>query len=169
MARRTFTQRKTIDNKQWDAIPATRLSESTTNTFLGGSIAFNVPATILRCRGQVWAAMDATKQVSDLFGVVVALGILSTDAVTLGATAAPDPGGEPEYPWLWWGQMLLEAFVAAGTEAWGTSAQRLEVDTKGMRKVKPGQSLVWVAQVNVASGAPLITIELGQVRVLIGT
>ncbi len=128
-----------------------------------------IPATILRCRGYVQAYLDATRQVGDIMVVTAALGIVSTDAFNLGATAFPDPADEPAYPWLWWGQMTLESTLAAGDDAWGLSAQRLEVDTKAMRRWKPDETLTWVFQTTQVAGAPVTIIVNSDTRVLIGT
>ncbi len=168
MARGRNTGR-VLDMKEWDAIPLVQTQLSSAGTFLGGSLAFGVPATILRSRGYLQASMDATKQVGDSIDLAFGLGIISTDAFAAGGGSVPDPGDEAEYPWIWWGQMHLEAFATGGTEPWGSSSQYIEVDTKAMRKMKPGQSLAWIVQVQGASGAPVTEITLGQTRVLIGT
>ncbi len=159
---------RTVDYKEWDAIPQLTAEVGSDTTLAGGGLAFLGSATILRCRGYVEAHLDETKQVGDLAGVVFGLGIVSSDAHALGSTALPDPASEPEYPWLWWGVIQLEAYVAAGEESWGSTAQRLEVDTKGMRRIKPGQTLAWVAQTRGLSGAPVTRVIMGQTRVLIG-
>jgi len=160
---------RTIDYKAWLAVPALQTDVSGTSTTLSGALNFAAPATVLRCRGFVQASMDETKQAGDILEIVWALGIISTDAFTAGAGSVPDPGSEPEYPWLWWGGMHLEAFVAVGIEQWGSTSQRLEVDTKAMRRIKPGTSLVYMAQVTSATGAPVTSLEFGPTRVLIGT
>ena len=159
---------KTIREKIWNATPFTAATISTDTTISGGSLAFNEAGTVLRCRGYVQGFFDSTKQVGDDILLTFGLGIVSTDAFAVGASAFPDPSGEPEYPWLWWGQMSLFASIAAGNEAWGTSAQRLEVDTRAMRKVKPRESLAWICESTSASGAPLTVVHFGQTRVLFG-
>ena len=169
MARR-FSPRggKVIDMKEWDAIPSVSQELSTNTTISGGALSFGAPFTILRARGWVQATFDETMQAGDFLKVSFGLGIISTDAFNAGS-AQPDPGAEPEYPWLWWGVIELEAFAAAAQNVWGTTAQRLEVDTRSMRKVKPGQSLVWVAQTSDAAGAPVTKVTMGQTRVLVGS
>ena len=160
---------RTIDYKVWLAIPSSNATVSTNTTTGGGSLAFSGPGTILRCRGFVQAHFDATVQVGDILGLTFALGIVSTDAATVGATVLPDPTADADYPWLWWGDMILRSELAAGPGAWGISAQRLEVDTKAMRRFKPNESLIWVMQSSIASGAPATEVSFGQTRVLIGT
>ncbi len=167
MARRHGSGGKTIDYKAWLAMAANDVVVSTAGTTIStGVLNFGAPGTILRCRGYVQAHMDATKQVDDTMGLGFGLAIVSTDA---SQSATPDPFADPDYPWLWWGTMFLEAEKTGGDEAWGISAQRLEVDTKAMRRVKPAQSLVWVAERATVAGAPSVNITFGATRVLIGT
>ena len=132
-----------------------------------------VPATLLRFRGFVQAAFDATVQVADILELTFALGIVSTDAFTAGSGSVPDPGGEPEYPWIWWQNIRLDATSVQASSTvqtpWGPGAMRLEVDSKAMRRIKPGQSVCWVVQSRAQAGAPVVNIHMGQTRVLIGT
>ncbi len=171
MPRRLVATRpgKTLDMKQWDFLPSVNQVTAIATVISGSGLAFAIPATILRVRGYVTAAFDETKQVGDTMRIIFGLGIVSSDAFTLGATALPNPGGQAEYPWLWWGGGNLEAFVAAGEEAFGTTAFRLEVDSKAMRKVKPGQTLAWIVETAGVAGAPVTSINFGQTRVLFGT
>ena len=98
------------------------------------------------------------------------LALLSTDAVTLGATAVPDPSAEPEYPWIWYGQASMFAMttLALGGNATAFS-ELLTIDSKAMRKVKPGETLTIVGQYVNVSGNPAMRVASGQTRVLIGT
>ncbi len=160
---------RTIDFKEWDCVPSVNANVSTATTTLFGGLAFLRPSTILRARGYVQASFDATVQVGDLIRLTFGLGIVSDDAFNLGATAMPDPAGECEYPWLWWGEMLLRSELAAGPGSWGIPAQRLEVDTKAMRRVKPQQTLAWIVESTDVAGAPVTNVDCGQLRVLIGS
>jgi len=161
---------RTIDYKGWLGIAALDAPSITTaTTSKGASLAFTAPATILRCRGYVQANFDATQQIADTMGIAFGLGIVSSDAVAAGAGSLPDPFGDADYPWLWWQSMFLRSEIAAGVHAWGLSAQRIDVDTKAMRRVKPGQSLVMVFETATVVGAPVTAITVGFMRVLIGT
>ena len=113
--------------------------------------------------------MDATMQVGDTIAFAFGLGIVSTDAFTAGAASFPDPFGDVDYPWLWHGTMFLRSELAAGVNAWGMSAQRLEVDTKAMRRFKPSESLGWIVESATVAGAPATEVTVGFTRVLIGT
>ena len=163
----------TIQCKSWNAIPLGQLSISTDGTSGAGGLEALVPLTVLRCRGDVQAQFDATVQVGDQGILTFALAIVSADAFALGASAFPDPASEPEFPWLWWGQIFLESISVAASAVnntgWGPGAQRLELDTKAMRKMKLCETLAFVVQRTALAGAPVIEVVLGQTRVLLGT
>ena len=168
---RTFrgTGRK-IDFKQWSAAPGLILESAAAGQFLSGNLSFNVPATILRWRGYVSAVLDETMQAGDRVVLTYGIAVLSADAIALGDTAVPDPATEPEYPWVWWKEFTLEAYVAAGhIGGWGPNAQRYDIDSKAMRKVKPGEGIVIVGDRTNLAGAPVVNHDIGQLRVLIGT
>ena len=102
-----------------------------------------------------------------------ALAIVSSDAFALGASAFPDPASEPEFSWLWWGQIFLESISVAASAVnntgWGPAAQRIEGDTKAMRKMKSRESLCWILQRTALAGSPVTEVVMGQTRCLIGT
>ncbi len=159
---------KKIDYKQWTAIPSFSLAISADGTFAVAGVSFAVPATVLRSRSELIGWLDVSGQTAgDEVKFGIGLGLVSTDAFTLGATALPDPSGEPEFPWLYWYEYHLVTEEATGRGPGGFF--RLAIDTKAMRKVKPGESLVWVVQ-RVDGGGDLIAhIAFGQTRILIGT
>ena len=160
-------QRK-IDFKQWNAAPGLTAEVRTTTLTVGGLLSFSSPATILRWRSYWSGILDETRQIGDEMLLIYAIGVFSTDAVVAGAL--PDPIQEPEYPWVFWDEMVLNSFSISDARApWGPGAQRREVDSKALRKVKPGESLVYVVQSADVSGAPVTLIDVGQLRVLIGT
>jgi len=113
--------------------------------------------------------MDQAKQVGDEMTLTWGLGIVSSDAFAAGVAGMPDPAGDVGYPWLWWHSMHLFSYVAAGEEAFGVTAQRAEVDTKAMRRIKPDQTLLMLCQVSNVVGAVAVDITFGQLRVLVGT
>ncbi len=157
---------KKIDFKSWSAVPGLSANISADSTFLAsGFLSFLVPATILRVRGAVQAGFRTSGlTIADEASIVFGLGIFSTDAVVAGAGSLPDPSQEPDYPWMWYGEIILMAPVADFTPP--LTVQRLEVDTKAMRKVKPGESLVVVVQ---TQGAVAVDVSFGDIRVLVGT
>ena len=162
---------RTIDFKQWSFVPAVGLLVTGNGVFLGASLVFAVPATILRIRGNVILAFTQDVVIGDEMNLTFGMAVVSSDAFTAGAGSMPDPAGEPEFPWLWWSDTFLrqERPVATDSSAWGLSAQRIEIDSKAMRKVKPGESLAMVFQTSASVGAPPVEVDFQRIRVLIGT
>ena len=165
MPRRTG---RVIDFKSWLGIPSISLTLTASTTVIGASLAFQGPATILRCRGRLLFHLDETQQASDEVKIGCGLGIVSTDAFTLGATAMPDPSGDPEFPWLWWDELTFSSSLAAAEETFGSTTREVIVDTKAMRKIKPAESLGWVFQYTDITGTPLVDLNVSQTRVLVG-
>ncbi len=167
MARRPIRSGKTIDYKQWSLLPAARVSTASVSTQISSALSFVIPATILRVRATLVILLDGAAE-GGVQGVVSALGIVSTDAFAAGAGSMPDPAAEPEYPWLWWksAELISQTTGATAGQSDIGSAVRYDVDTKAMRKVKPGQSLVWVYSITDALAVDILQ---GHGRVLIGT
>jgi len=164
---------KTIDYKQWDGIAAIALTMGVDATQQGAGLAAQVPLTILRCRGRILVSADspADGQIT-LLGI--GLGITSSDAFTAGAGSMPDPIEEPEYPWLWWDVIAVQHFGGAAPSPveltpFGDSCREVHVDTKAMRKMKPGQTLSWTIQSARVLGAGVLKVEIATTRVLFGT
>ena len=107
---------RVIDFKSWDAISSLTETRSTNGTFSGAALSFLQPATLFRFRGWIGGNFSGTIAAGDVMRFTAALAIISTDAFTLGLTAMPDPAGEPEYPWIWWGSMRLTTQVSSATK-----------------------------------------------------
>ena len=160
---------RTIDYKEWRGIPSLEVASSAAATKQGTSLPFTAPGTILRVRQLIQASFDSTVQDGDTMSTVFGLGVVSTDAFAAGAASMPDPAAEAEYPWLWYGEIMLRQIGTSDVAAWGINAMRLDVDTRAMRRMKPGQSLAWVMQHQVVAGAPIVNVYFGQGRALVGT
>ncbi len=160
---------KKIDFKEWTATPGITQDFNSDQTFVAsGNIAFGVPGTILRVRGVLFVSfLTSGLTADDQAAVVFGLGIFSNDAIAAGAGSLPDPSAEPEYPWMWYGEAQLHT-IAANVAENGVS-DRLVVDTKAMRKFKPGEGLVLVGQYVNITGLPNVVVTVGRLRVLIGT
>jgi len=151
--------------KSWSLLPGGVLGFSTDSIQLApGSLSFVQAATIVRCRGELLFSMDALTDGAQM-DVTVGLAIVSSDALAVGATAMPDPGNDPDYPWLYWKGLLIQSQTGGSSSA--ELVHRVEVDSKAMRKVKPKQSLVWVAQSVRLNGTPNADLIFGGLRVLV--
>ena len=172
MARsRVVTSRpgKTVDFKQWTGIPSGSQDQAGNGTFAGpGILNFAVPGTILRIRGFIQISMLASGLTAlDEVLLTFGLGMFSTDALAVGLTALPDPNAEPEFPWIWYGGVVMTSPNADFGDP--MINQRLEVDSKAMRKFKPGQGIAVVGQYVNGAGNPGVRVSMSQIRVLIGT
>jgi len=170
MARRRSSGSRVIDFKKWSPMPALSASAATDGNKGGSQIAIASPSTILRIRGSWWCGLGIGKQAGDAGTVTLAIGIVSTDAATLGATALPDPQSEISYPWLWWDEVDLHSFITGDAEEVGVSVcERRVIDTKAMRRVQAGQSLALILEYSGIVGAQAIQTEVTTCRVLFGT
>ncbi len=170
MARQFRTPRM---EKNWNGLPSGTLNMAAEGTFLApGFLSFLANSTILRVRGEFTIGPDTNGTIAsdDKCKIACGLGIFSTDAVNAGGGSMPDPNAEPEFQWLWY---LSAAMTFGGTFTQeqlteGGSFKRVTIDSRSMRKVRPGQSLAFVFQYVDVSGTPPIDINLGVLRVLVG-
>ncbi len=159
----------------WTGMPAGSLSLTGDGTSISpGAVNFgSSTGTIRRVRGVITVGLEATIAADDEVLIAIGLGLFSTDAVSLGATAIPDAGGDVEYPWMWYDSRHMRAPGALTNATWvdgasGAAFYRLEVDVKAMRKFRTLESLAFSVQyVNVA-GNPGVFVGFGHMRILQG-
>jgi len=109
-----------------------------------GLVASNViaPQTLTRVRGQIGVTLDAAAADESAM-ILCGLMALNTDAFVGGGAPEIFTGGDDEASWIWQGAL----YVSSGAEAAVVGDQlsdSLAVDSKAMRKLKPGQSIVFV-------------------------
>jgi len=136
-------------------------------TAIAAGINFTDSPTVLRMLFEYTAGPDAAPTAGDACKIGVGIGVVSTDARTVGATAVPDPIGEPEYPWLYWAVHPFFYESATLVNQLGVSVVRETLDIKSMRKIKPRESLVVVVEYLDENGAPPMIIMVGGLRVLV--
>ena len=166
MADRTRGPRR---QKIWSAIPGINLALTGAGTSVGGGLQFASADTILRCLGEYLVINTGTITGGDAATISVGLGVVSADAFSdVGASAMPDPGSEPQYPWLFWAEhKLFYPSAGAPLADSGNLSVRQRIDVKSMRKMSPRQTLAVVVQYADVSGTPPIQVLFGQTRVLI--
>ena len=159
--------------KEWNGSLGSTVPFTANGTKVLGSLGFGVPGTVIRTLWEyvILATSSATIVADDQARVCMAIGIVSSDAVALGDTAMPDPADEPNYPWLYWRDHLLRyRIVGAQNDSSGIpGSARVTIDSKSMRKIKPRESLVLVAQYVDVTGTPNLTVSSGVARVLFAT
>ncbi len=160
--------------KRWEGLAATTLDITVAGTYpLSGSLAITVPTTVLRMIGEYIIAPTAVIQSQDQIFFTVGIAVISTDAATLGATAMPDPLGEPGFPWLYYmGHSLQWGAACSGTAGQGpqgaAGSLRHSFDVKTMRKIKPRETLIMIGEYTDSAGTPPISVLTGPTRVLVG-
>ncbi len=153
--------------KIWSAIPGISLALTASGTSLGGSISFATADTVLRMMGQYIITPTSAPAALDNARVVVAIGVVSSDAFAAGSASVPDPAGEPEYPWLYWADHPLFFSTSTTDPNSGASTLRHSFDVRSMRKLKPRESLAMIVEYADIVGAPPLQFSTGQTRVLI--
>jgi len=156
--------------KLWTALNSANVAMSADGTFAASTTGFDSPQTILRMIGGYQIRASGNVTALETAKIVTGIGIVSTDAAAAGAASLPDPANEPEFPWLFWESTTVYYGATASPET-GTSRSgivRRSFDIRSMRKVKPRESLVWVHQYVDIVGAPGVTLDQEQVRVLVG-
>ncbi len=126
---------------------------------------FNSSGTVMRVRGELMASMNGPSA-ADITVLGVGL-IVATDAqVTAGAASFPSPLSVGDADWMWHGFVPL---VSQGVvEDQFGNVGKIIVDTKAMRRVKPNEQLVLVADAVLLVGTATVDLAFG-VRVLFGT
>ncbi len=115
-----------------------------TSRFGSSGSAVNTAQTLIRVRGKVGVTLDAAA-VNERAMILCGLIAVNGDAFAAGDTAAPEifTNSDDEASWIWQGAL----YVDAGSEA-AVNENRLsdsiEVDSKAMRKLKPGQVITLV-------------------------
>ncbi len=107
-----------------------------------------VPQTLTRIRGKVALTLNAAG-VGESVLMVCGLLIMNKDAFAVGNTAAPELvlNGIDEASWIWQGTLYVDSGDEAAVNT-NFLTDSIEVDSKAMRKQKPGQTLVFIWQAN---------------------
>jgi len=131
-------------------------------------ISIQIPATIMRIRGEFLAFLTTSAAANSVKAIGVGITLVSNEALAAGAASIPDPLSDLNADWMWHGFALLGRVSTTEDESAGLTSVRLEIDTKAMRKVKPNTSLVFVVSPLNLSGTETARAVIGA-RVLLGT
>ena len=156
-------------NKSWFFIDGASTSMTADGTFALNGLSTSTQTTVMRCLGEYIITPTSAPAAADRCEVTVAIGVVSSDAFAVGASALPDPGSEPDYPWLYWQSHAL-FFPTTDPESGAAAASvRHTFDVKSMRKINARESLILVAQYRDGNGLPPVTLAAGSTRVLLAT
>jgi len=153
--------------KHWHSIPGNSVAAAANGTFLMGTLALTGPFTVVRMLGDYAIGITSAPAALDEVAIAFGIGVVSSDAATVGPSALPDPFGEPDYPWLFWAEHWL-FWTSTGTgPASAVSNVRRSFDIRSMRKLKPRESLIFVVQYADVVGTPPVQVQVASTRVLV--
>ena len=121
----------------------------------GGSLGLTLvesAATLVRSRGQWSASLTNNGTVKAHVLVVMGMIIVSSEAFGQGLASIPTPITDPERPWIIWHPLNLYG-DATGDQPGSSElvAVSAAVDSRGMRKMKAGETLVLVFEAEQVS------------------
>ena len=160
----------TRQRKHWAGSDTSQVQFTGAATGIVATLSLTDPLTILRTLGEVLIAPTGggTFATADIAHVTFGLGVVSTDALAVGASAMPDPFDEADFDWLWWYHATLAYPLAGAFVGLASESVRVELATKAMRKIKGhGEALVLLAQYISISGNPPVDVT-GAFRMLLG-
>ena len=136
---------------EWGGGPFSEAAIGTTQSILASFTDVD-PSTILRVRGQ-YLIKGTPDAATDDDVIALGLGIVSDAAAGVGGASVPGPINAPEFPWMWHNYVALSAGSAGLLGDDIGSIYRGEIDTKAMRKLTPGETLVLVAELTTGTYA----------------
>ncbi len=117
--------------------------------FLGTATTFGSAGTLVRIRGRAFAQLD-TGGINERATLILGLGVFQNDAVLAGI--APEfntDGASSEYSWIWTGALFVSSCSEAAIVD-DSLFDRIEIDTKAMRRIKPNEVLAMVIEAPAA-------------------
>ena len=107
---------------------------------------FSQALTVTRIRGSVGVTLNPGG-VGE--AVMIRCGIIkvSENAFAAGSTAISNTFDDPGEDWIWMGHLYVSSGSEAAIVAASQLVDRVEIDTKAMRKVKPGETFAFTASV----------------------
>jgi len=131
----------------WEAGPDARdvvISTSSQSLWTTGVVALQGGLTVVRIRGFINLWQTAGTAAGDGFFGAVGIGITTDEAFLAGVASIPSPLSDLEWDgWVYhsfWDTRVLTGTFSDGVNA-GLTYQRIEIDTKAMRKLKQGMTL----------------------------
>ena len=102
-------------------------------------------ATVLRLRGSVFCELNAGA-VNERVLVSVGLIVVGSNAFQAGAGSVPSPATDSDADWMWFEQLSVSS-LEEGAVVNDALFDRVKIDSKAMRKVKPDDVVVFVVEV----------------------
>ena len=149
---------------QWSAISPTIRALAIANASTIGATAVGATAltrlTLARIRGTAFCHMDAGAAL-DSMTVGLGLIVVKAEAFAVGGVASmPSPLSDIEQSWVWHHIFTMgPAVVAADDGADMSRNSRVEIDSKGQRKLQAEDTLAFVAEGETLAGSPTADIQ----------
>ncbi len=165
MANRRFAPVRQKRPTFWEGVginQSVTTGASATSTVVSEALLENVPrSTIVRIRGFVLVMLNSSAASSGASILVMGIKLVSGAALAGAANEVPftDIGSD----WIWWSAVNIN--LAAGGSAGApnvdgsTVTQRLEIDSKAMRKVPLNAVLVFVSQNVVVTSTQTVDVD----------
>ena len=156
-------------NRAWaDRVFTALLTAGTGSIF---NLLTNAPTvdtlTAVRIVGNLQFGISPQTELETQQVVDVGIGVASSEAVTIGAAALPDPTTESEYPprgWLYVDRTSVLQTIPSTGGVWKRDGA-LKFDIRSMRKIDKGTLFMFVEQ-NDLDGSSSAVRMIGRVRVL---
>ncbi len=134
----------------------TALAAST--AILDQSFGFSEPATIVRVRGALWVSSDqnsATERINGSIGFAV----VTDEALAVGVTAMPIPEtNKGSDVWFLWEPFFNDVRFSTASGFQPRTFERTVLDSKAMRKVDDGKSVVVMLENGAATGMQFLLV-----------
>ena len=150
--------------KEWTGSAFTEVNLTTTQSIQLFFLETGSPSTILRIRGNI-LVKGTPDAVTDDDVVGLGMIVVSEASQSAGGASVPGPIDAPNSPWIWHTYVPLAAGQAALDGSDIGSMDRVEVDSKSMRKIGINERLCLIGELSTGLyGAVSVT---GGVRVLV--
>ncbi len=154
----------------WGFGPDLNFSASATGkTIWSTSLTIGEILTIVRIRGFVHVLQTVSSAAnSGMFGAM-GIALVNSDAFAAGSGSIPGPFTDLNWDnWMWhsfWDVRTATNVLGDGVNATSIT-QRIEIDSKSMRKWDPAETLVGMFEVGIESGTAVVNVR-GDTRLLL--
>ena len=155
---RDFGPRQRKRRTHWTGSTGAATVTATGSNILASRAGPHDGSTIVRVRGFANAVLESASAINNGYSGAFGIGIVSTAAATAGVASIPTPFTEIGWEgWLW--HSFFSVFRMIDPGANGNAYQRLEIDSKAMRKWNEDETLVFVSEV-VETGTSSIDVGI---------
>ncbi len=159
MARARRSGGKKIDFVEWTGLSGAVLAIGANGQAVTTVATAAASATLLRSRGEIVASIDGPTD-GDHCAVACGLIVVTEEQVAVGTTAIPNAAADLNADWLWHGFLLLHSQGVTELSGNVTMADRLTIDSKAMRLMRPTNSVVFAVTNSTLAGTPAVDVTV---------